>query len=120
TGAVLPADIHRAAGQLEIRHVAERDVHPFRCIDQNIFEMAKGAFRLFETDDYTEMFFALPEFGRFFSGEAGLDHVLNIGDIEPITGRALAIDINEGLRDFAGAIDESARNAGNIGDRTKD
>src|SRR5439155_15499045 len=60
-----------------------------------------------------------PHLGRDLAADGGFDRVLDIGDVQPIAGRAVPVDGDLQLRHLAGAIDEGAVDAPHVGDRVQ-
>src|SRR5437764_1166948 len=104
TRAIFPADIHAAAGNGETRQIGQGDVQAGGSIDEDVFEVENAPFGFRQAHDNAKMFLAFPEFRRSLASEASFDHVLNIRNVEAVAGRALAIDGDVGLGNFAHAI----------------
>ena len=64
-----------------------------------------------QSHDDAEALLALPDLGRVLAAERGLDRVLDVGDVEPVSGGARPIDGDLQLRHLPGAIDEGAGDA---------
>jgi hypothetical protein len=73
-----------------------------------------------EPDHDREAPLALPELRGRLAAEGGLDDVLDVGDVQSVTGRTGAIDLDPQLRDLAGAIHERTRDTGHRRDRLQD
>ena len=114
--AVFPADVHGAAGEFEIRHLSERDVHSLGRVHEDVFQFVQLPFAAAETHDDPEVLLALPEFGCRFAAETGLDNVLNVGNVQSVARGAFAVDFNKRLRHLARAINERAGHARQAGD----
>src|SRR5207244_10311634 len=115
SSAILAADIHAAPSFLEIGDWLERDVQAVRSIKQDFFEIPKRSRALGHAHSDVEMLFAFPELCRGFPRQSRLDNVLDVPDVQAITGGASAIDLDQLLWHFASAIDRSDGDAPNIG-----
>ena len=53
---------------------------------------------------HIELALAFPQGGGGFAGQGGLNHILDVADVEPVAGRALAVNFNQQLRQLAKPI----------------
>src|SRR5205814_1814989 len=113
--AVLAAEVHAAARFLEGDNVFERDVQAVRSVHENPAHVGQAAFRLGEPHEHAEMLFAFPQLRRGLAAQADLNLVLDVADVQSVTRAAGAVNFDDRLRYFAGAVYEGALDAAHGG-----
>src|SRR5207253_2726156 len=104
-----------AAADFDGGDVFERNAQPARSLDENSADRTDVApLVLPEAHGHRIFPFALPNLSGLFSAESCFDHILNIHDVQAVAGRPLAVDFDLQLRNLAGAIHESSRDARNF------
>src|SRR5215510_951273 len=107
----LAANVHAAGFDRDRRELVERDAPTRRRVHQNGLDVIHPALLFGQAHDDGELLLSLPDFGRLFAAERGFDHVLNVGDFQPIAGRIRAVNFYLQLWDLAVAVNERPRDA---------
>src|SRR5262249_5061040 len=97
----------------------EGDMQAVRSIDEHFLKIAQAPFRFRQAHDDAEVLLTFPDLGRRFAGQPNFNHIFNITNVQAIAGGAVAVDFNERLRHFSGAVDSGCLHAANITNRPK-
>jgi hypothetical protein len=114
------ADIHTAAPDGYVGDVGQRHSWTRRRVDQDVADRGHvPPILLAQPHCHAIATVAVPDLGPDLASKRRLDDVLDIRDVEPVAGRTAAVDFNLQLRHLAGAIDERARHAADVRDRSQ-
>ena len=92
---------------LKVATCSERHVQAVRCVDQQILQVGRVAAPSSGKRTTTLKCFSPSQISvAALPPSRGFDHVLDVGNVQAITGGALAVDLDHALRHFAGAVDE--------------
>src|SRR5262249_17930375 len=108
-----PADIKAATLNTDLGDLVQSDVQSSGSVNQDVPD-GPDVISRFVADSrrHLEAFFAFPNFSRRFSTYGGLDDILNVGNVQSVTRRPLAIDLDLQLGNFTHPVDKRAGDAG--------
>src|SRR5206468_2933211 len=91
-----------------------------RGVHEDIFDVRHFALGLVEADHDAEVLLTFPQLGGRPPTEGGFNHILDIGDVQTVTGGAGPIDLDLELGHFAPPVDECAGHAADRRDGVQD
>ena len=100
------ADLRRAFGDVDLGELAERNERAARRRNENFLDRLDIVARCFgKTHGEAENFQAFINLARFLAADGGLDHVLNVGDVDAVARDLVAVDFDLQIGQAADFLD---------------